>query len=100
MEMHNHFHDGGSVTPAIDAAKSAGIDFHIREYQHSPNADSYGLEAVQKLGLHPEQVFKTLVVTDDKSLFVGIIPVESIKFEINGTRARRQKSQDGRETKS
>lgn len=77
MAMHNHFHDEGSVTPAIDAAKSAGIDFQIREYQHSPNADSYGLEVVQKLGLHPEQVFKTLVVTDDKSLFVGIIPVSS-----------------------
>ena len=77
MAMHNHFHDEGSVTPAIDAAKSAGIDFQIREYQHSPNADSYGLEVVQKLELHPEQVFKTLVVTDDKSLFVGIIPVSS-----------------------
>jgi Cys-tRNA(Pro)/Cys-tRNA(Cys) deacylase len=64
MAMHNHFHDGRSVTPAIDAARSAGIDFQTREYQHSPNVDSYGLEAVQKLGLHPEQVFKTLVVTD------------------------------------
>jgi len=52
------------VTPAIDAARSTGIDFQTREYQHSPNLDSYGLEAVQKLGLHPEQVFKTLVVTD------------------------------------
>lgn len=65
------------MTPAIDAAKSAGIDFHIREYQHSPNADSYGLEAVQKLGLHPEQVFKTLVVSDNNRLFVGIIPVSN-----------------------
>ena len=54
MAMHNHFHYGRSVTPAIDAAKSAGIDFQIREYQHSPNADVYGLEAVQKLGLRPE----------------------------------------------
>ena len=77
MAMHNYFHGGGSVTPAIDVAKSAGIDFHIREYQHSPNADSYGLEAVQKLGLHPEQVFKTLVVSDNNSLFVGIIPVSN-----------------------
>ena len=75
--MHNYFHGGGSVTPAIDVAKSASIDFHIREYQHSPNADSYGLEAVQKLGLHPEQVFKTLVVSDNNSLFVGIIPVSN-----------------------
>ena len=63
------------MTPAVEAAKSAGIDFQIREYEHSPNAESYGLEAVRKLGLHPEQVFKTLVVTDKKSLFVGIIPV-------------------------
>tara|TARA_B110000483_G_C18011944_1_gene471461 strand:- start:136 stop:279 length:144 start_codon:yes stop_codon:yes gene_type:complete len=34
------------VTPAVEAAKSAGIDFQIREYEHSPNAESYGLEAV------------------------------------------------------
>ena len=54
------------MTPAVEAAKSAGIDFQIREYEHSPNAESYGREAVQKLGLHPEQVFKTLVVTDNK----------------------------------
>ena len=58
MAMHNHFHDEGSVTPAIDAAKSADIDFQIREYQHSPNADSYGLEVVQKLGLHPNRYLK------------------------------------------
>ena len=75
--MHNHFHGGGSVTPAIDAAKSAGIDFQIREYQHPSNAGSYGLKAVQKLGLHPEPVFKTLVVSDDNSLFVRIIPVSN-----------------------
>lgn len=77
MALHNHFYEGLSVTPAFDAAKSAGIYFQILEYKHSSNAKSYGLEATEKLGLNSDQVFKTLVVTDNKSLFVGIIPASN-----------------------
>ena len=39
--------------------------------------ESYGLEAAEKLGIAPEKVFKTLVITDGKELFVGIVPVTS-----------------------
>ena len=47
------------MTPAINAAKKAGIHFRVKEYEHSPAAESFGLEAAEKLGLSPDQVFKT-----------------------------------------
>ncbi|MCA1773718.1 MAG: Cys-tRNA(Pro) deacylase [Halomonas sp.] len=64
------------MTPAINSAKSAGIAFQVHEYDHDPAAESYGLEAADKLGVAAEQVFKTLVVKlDGKQLAVGIVPV-------------------------
>lgn len=64
------------MTPAINAAKKAGIPFEIHEYHHDAAAESYGLEAAEKLGVAAEQVFKTLVVKlDGKALAVGIVPV-------------------------
>ncbi|MGO2008450.1 Cys-tRNA(Pro) deacylase [Vreelandella alkaliphila] len=66
------------MTPAINSAKHAGIAFQIHEYQHDAAAQSYGLEAAEKLGVAAQQVFKTLVVTlDGKQLAVGIVPVTS-----------------------
>ena len=65
------------MTPAINAAKKAGIHFRVKEYEHSPAAESFGLEAAEKLGLSPDQVFKTLVVTDGKKLYVGVLPVSN-----------------------
>ena len=47
------------MTPAINTAKKAGIPFEIHEYQHDVAAESYGLEAAEKLGVAVEQVFKT-----------------------------------------
>ena len=65
------------MTPAINAAKRAGMHFRVLEYEHSPTAESFGLEAAEKLGLSPDQVFKTLIVTDGKKLYVGVLPVSS-----------------------
>ncbi|UYO73626.1 Cys-tRNA(Pro) deacylase [Halomonas qinghailakensis] len=66
------------MTPAINSAKHAGIAFQLHEYQHDTAAQSYGLEAAEKLGVAAQQVFKTLVVTlDGKQLAVGIVPVTS-----------------------
>lgn len=65
------------MTPAINSATKAKIPYQIHEYTHDPAAESYGLEAAEKLGLEPKRVFKTLVVTlDGKSLAVAILPVE------------------------
>lgn len=66
------------MTPAIDLAKSRRIPFQVHEYQHDPAAGSFGLEAVEKLALSPQQVFKTLVVKlDGQHLAVAVIPVEN-----------------------
>ena len=66
------------VTPAVDALRSAGIAFTIHEYAHDPAATSFGLEAATVLGLDPDQVFKTLLVTADGDQAVGIVPVSSM----------------------
>ena len=64
------------MTPAINAAKNAGITHRILEYKHDPAAQSYGLEAAEKMGVDPARVFKTLVAElDDGRLAVGIVPV-------------------------
>jgi Cys-tRNA(Pro)/Cys-tRNA(Cys) deacylase len=62
-------------TPAIAAAERAGIAFRTHGYEHDPKADSYGLEAAEKLGVDAARVFKTLVVDVDEKLGVAIVPV-------------------------
>lgn len=71
-----------AVTPAIEQLKSAGAGFSVHEYEHADSSDhgGYGLEAATKLGLDPDSVFKTLLVTyDDGSgrpaQAVAIVPV-------------------------
>jgi Cys-tRNA(Pro)/Cys-tRNA(Cys) deacylase len=67
----------GKGTPAVTAAERAGIRFRLHEYEHDPAAASYGLEAVEKLGVDPQRVFKTLVVSVDGTLTVAVVPVEA-----------------------
>ena len=63
------------MTPACKLLKSNKIEFSIHEYNHDPDAKSFGLEAAEKLGLNVEEVFKTLMVTDEKNFFVAVLPV-------------------------
>ncbi len=66
------------MTPAIDAARKAGIHFKVHEYPHDPNAPSYGEEAADALGLEHEQVFKTLIAVAEGNpaqLIVAVVPV-------------------------
>lgn len=64
------------MTPAVEAAKAAGIEYEVVQYEHDPKAESYGLEAAELLGIEPERVFKTLVAKlDGGALAVGIVPV-------------------------
>ena len=64
------------MTPAVTAAKRAGIDFDVIEYDAGDSDEPYGIGAARALGLAPERVFKTLVVDlSDKSLATAIIPV-------------------------
>lgn len=67
------------MTPAINAVKQARISHTIYRYDHDPAADSYGLEASEKLGLNPVRVFKTLVVSVDAGeLVVAVLPVSAM----------------------
>ncbi|MBE0405651.1 Cys-tRNA(Pro) deacylase [Psychrobacter sp. AOP22-C1-22] len=65
------------MTPAINLAKKCALNYQLHEYSHDSNAASFGLEAVEKLGVDAAQVFKTLVVlTDAGALAVAVLPVE------------------------
>ncbi len=76
-------------TPAVAAAVRAGVDFSLHEYDHDPGAESYGLEAAEKLGVDPAVVFKTLVVSVDGELAVACVPVASqLDLKALGKRAR------------
>ena len=67
------------MTPGIIAAKKNKIAFTIHEYSHDKSSESYGNEAVEKMDVPKERVFKTLVVSlENKTLAVGIIPVSSM----------------------
>ncbi|HEU4454323.1 MAG TPA: Cys-tRNA(Pro) deacylase [Longimicrobium sp.] len=63
------------MTPAVVALQRAKVAFAVREYEHDPAAQSYGMEAAEKLGLDPAAVFKTLVASVDGKLTVAIVPV-------------------------
>jgi Cys-tRNA(Pro)/Cys-tRNA(Cys) deacylase len=63
------------VTPAIVELERAGIEFSVHEYDHDGSLHDFGMEAADKLGLDPDQVFKTLLVTADGEQAVAIVPV-------------------------
>ena len=79
----------GRRTPAVVAAERAGISFELHEYEHDPGSTSFGLEAVEKLGVDPARVFKTLVADVDGTLTVAVVPVEAqLDLGALGKRAR------------
>ncbi|MFV5193270.1 Cys-tRNA(Pro) deacylase [Acinetobacter courvalinii] len=63
------------MTPACKLLEKNNIPFSIQEYKQDFNAKSFGLEAAEKLNLKVEEVFKTLMVTDEKNYFIAILPV-------------------------
>ena len=63
------------MTPAINLAKQAKIAFTVHQYQHDDNQD-YGHEAVKKLNVTANRIYKTLVAQLDKNILaIAIIPV-------------------------
>ena len=66
---------GAGGTPATVALTRVGVAFTEHAYEHDPGVASYGMEAARVLGLPPPHVFKTLFVSVDSRLVVGIVPV-------------------------
>ncbi|MBD8043907.1 Cys-tRNA(Pro) deacylase [Arthrobacter sp. Sa2BUA2] len=66
---------GRSATPATRALDAAGVSYRTMSYEHDPSAQSYGLEAAEKLGVPAEAVFKTLMVSVEGRLAVAMVPV-------------------------
>lgn len=63
------------MTPATKLLKSQKIEFSIHAYEHDVSIKNFGLEAAEKLNLKLTEVFKTLLVTDDKNYYVMVLPV-------------------------
>ena len=64
------------MTPAVNSAKKAKIEFSVHQYEHDSGQASYGLEAAEKLAVASERIFKTLVVKlDTTELVVAVLPV-------------------------
>lgn len=64
------------MTPAIELLRRERVAHAVHAYTHDRDAGSYGAEAVEKLGLDPARVFKTLLaVTEARELLVAIVPV-------------------------
>lgn len=68
------------MTPAVKLAEKAKIPHEIQTYDHDPDAESFGLEAADVLGVDPNTVFKTLLAELDGSspkreTVVAVVPV-------------------------
>jgi Cys-tRNA(Pro)/Cys-tRNA(Cys) deacylase len=63
------------LTPAVAAAKRAGIDYRLHEYENASYGDSdYAVAVASELGFDPARVFKTLLASVDGQLRVFIVP--------------------------
>ena len=84
-----------AATPAITTVERAGVAYALHEYEHDPAAQSFGDEAVEKLGWDAARVFKTLVVSVDGDLQVACVPVSSqLDLKALGKRAQLAREAD------
>jgi Cys-tRNA(Pro)/Cys-tRNA(Cys) deacylase len=65
------------MTPAVEAAKRAGIEFRLHEYEGVELGDGdYAVAVAAAVGRPAEQLFKTLVASVDGRLEVFVVPAD------------------------
>ena len=65
------------MTPAVEVAKRAGIEFRLHEYDGVDVGDGdYALQVAAAVGRPAEQLFKTLVASVDGRLEVFVVPAD------------------------
>jgi Cys-tRNA(Pro)/Cys-tRNA(Cys) deacylase len=65
------------MTPAVRAAKRAGIEFRLHEYDGVEVGDGdYAVAVAAAVGRPAEQLFKTLVASVDGRLEVFVVPAD------------------------
>ena len=65
------------MTPAVEAAKRAGIAFQLHEYDGVALGEGdYATGVAAALGRSPAQLFKTLVAKVDGNLAVFVVPAD------------------------
>ena len=65
------------MTPAVQAAQRAGIEFRLHEYEGVEVGESdYAVAVANALGLPPARLFKTLVASVDGKLAVFVVPAD------------------------
>jgi len=78
------------VTSAVAAAKRAGIEFRLHEYEDASYGESdYAVAVARELGFDPARVFKTLVASIDGQLRVFVVPSDrQLDLRAAGKRAQ------------
>ncbi len=65
------------MTPAVQAAKRAGIEFRLHEYEGVEVGDGdYGIAVAAAVGRPADQLYKTLVASVDGRLEVFVVPAD------------------------
>ena len=78
------------MTPAIEAARAAGIAFTLHEYEVIEHGARYHAMAVaHKVGVEPARLFKTLIASIDDELRVFVVPSDrDLDLRAVGKRAK------------
>ena len=65
------------MTPAVEALRSAGIEYRLHEYEGVEVGEGdYAVAVADALGIEPGRLFKTLLASVDGKLEVFVIPAD------------------------